>query len=356
MIRRSEARINHVALSAEPQPVAVVAARRATYRASRAYGGSFESWVVADVGPQFLSAYVDTVLVRPGAVVKRGEVLATLDCRDADATTRAAAMEARAIAAKQRAVADEAARVQSMLEGRFVSLDEAEQAKARSKAQEAELAAQQATFARSVLAANDCVLRAPLDGEVSRRALDPGAFVRPGVPIVSVIDRSTARFVADAPEADFDMLKPATSVRVRVYATNRDVMGTIARRSPSTDPETRTVHFEVDVPDPDRVIPTNTTGEVHIDAGEATPATEVPLYAASVRGEEARLWLVEGGEARPRSFAVKGESGGSLFVDTSLSPGTLVVVEGRELLDDGDRVAVVRPAATPDSNDREGSR
>ena len=354
MIRRAEGRINKVALNAEPQPVAVAEAKRAMYRASRAYGGTFESWVEAGVGPQFLSAYIDTVLVRPGLAVKKGELLATLDCRNANATTRAVEMEARAIAAKQKAIADEAARVQSMLQGSFVSPNEAEQASARSKQQEAELAAQQATLVRSSLSVNDCILRAPFDGEIALRSFDPGGFVRPGMAIVTVVDRATVRLVADAPETDFDILKPGTPVRVRVYATNRDVMGTISRRSPGTDPETRTVHFEVDVPDPNREIPTNTTGEVHIDAGDPVPAVEVPLYAASVRGNKAALWVVEGDEVQQRSFDVKGEIGGSLFVDTSLSPGTRVVLEGRELVDDGDRVAIARLAPRPRPN--EGTR
>jgi membrane fusion protein, multidrug efflux system len=346
MVHRAEARINKVALTSSAQPVAVVRATAAMYRPSRNYAGTFESWVESGAGPQFLSAYVDTVLVRPGAVVKRGDLLATLDCRNANTTTRAVAMQARAIAAEQKAVADEATRTQSMLDGGFVSPDEAEQIAARSAEQEARFAAQKATLAQATLSVNDCLLHAPFDGEIATRTHDPGAFVRPGTAIVTVVDRSTVRLVADAPETDFEFLKPGTEVRVRVYATGQDVMGTIARRAPSTDPETRTVHFEVDVPDSDRQIPANTTGEVHVDAGKAVPATEVPLYAASVRGEKAVLVIVEGDRVHPKTFDVKGEIGGSLFVSTALTPGTTIVLEGRELLEDGDRVAVSESLAS----------
>ena len=339
MIHSSESRINRVALSSSPQRVAVALATHAMYRASRNYSGTFESWVESGVGPQFLSAYVDTVLVRPGAVVKKGDVLATLDCRNANATTRAVAMEARAIGTRQKAVADEAVRVQSMLDGGFVSPDEVEQKTAKSAEQEAQLAAQGAELARMSLTVGDCVLRAPFDGEVAQRDIDPGAFVRPGSSIVTIVDRSNVRLVADAPETDFGILEPGTAVRVHVYATDRDVTGTISRRAPGTDPETRTVHFEVDVRDPERAIPSNTTGEVHIEAGEPVPATEIPLYAGSVRGEKATVFVLDGDVVHPRSFAVKGEIGGSLFLDTSLRAGTPVVLEGRELLEDGDRVA-----------------
>jgi membrane fusion protein, multidrug efflux system len=354
MIRRAEARINKVALTARAQPVTVARATSAMYRPSRVYGGTFDSWVEAGVGPQFLSAYVDTVLVRPGAVVRRGDLLATLDCRNANAATRAVSMEAHGASVRQKALADEATRVEGLLDGGFVSSDEAEQRIARSLAQEAEFAAQQAKLTQASLTANDCILRAPFDGEVSLRSFDPGGFVHPGTDVVRIVDRSTVRFVADAPETDFDILNPGTPVRVRVYATNRDVTGTIARRAPGSDPETRAVHFEVDVPDPNREIPTNTTGEIHIDAREPVPATEVPLYAASVRGDKASLWLVDDDIARLRAFRVMGEIGGSLFVDTSLLPGARVVLEGRELLDDGDRVIATESGPAADKKPFEG--
>jgi membrane fusion protein (multidrug efflux system) len=339
MIRRSDGRINKVALASTPQPVAVVRATSAHYRASRSYGGTFVSWVESGVGPQILSAYVDTVLVRPGASVRRGDVLATLDCRNPNTSTQAVRMEARAVAAQQRAIADQTAREVSLLDGGFIPVNQVEQEQARSAAADAELASQQAKLAQMSLAVNDCVLRAPFDGEVSARDIDPGAFVRPGASIVTLVDRTTVRLVADAPETDFGLLEPGTTVSVRAYATGHDVTGVIARRSPGTDPETRTVHFEIDVRDPGREIPSNTTGEVHIQAGEPVPATEVPLYAALVRGDKATVFVLDGHVVRGRTFDVKGESGGSLFLDTSLAPGTAVVVEGRELLQDGDLVA-----------------
>ena len=74
---------NKVALASEPKGVTATKAAAAEYREHRRYVGTLEPWVAASVGPQLVSAYIDTVLVRPGAVVKRGEVLATLDCRNA---------------------------------------------------------------------------------------------------------------------------------------------------------------------------------------------------------------------------------------------------------------------------------
>jgi RND family efflux transporter MFP subunit len=296
--------------------------------------------VQASVGPQLVSAYVDTVLVRPGAMVKRGEVLATLDCRDANASTKAVAARARAIDAHQKAIADEASRTQGLLDGGFVSPNEAEQKSSQSLSEEAQLEAERATLTRSSLQVSDCVLRAPFTGEVAQRFIDPGAFVRPGSAIVTVVDRSTIRMTGDAPEIDFGLVPPGTRVKVHVYATNRDLEAAITRRAPAADPATRTVRFEVDLPDPTRAIPVGTTGEVRIDVGAPSPATAIPLYAATVRGSKAIVFVVDHDVAHKQTIAVLGESGGSLFLDRALAPGTAVVAEGRGLLENGDLVSV----------------
>jgi RND family efflux transporter MFP subunit len=340
LVLRAEARTNKVPLTAQSKPVTFVRAKQAQYRATRSYVGTLYPWVEANVGPQLVSAYVDTVLVRPGARVKRGDALATLDCRNASTASSAIAMQARAIEASQKAIADEAVRTQRMLDGGFASPNEVEQVLAQSAAEGARLESQRATLAHSALEVSDCVLRAPFDGEVGDRYFDPGAFVRPGAAIVSVVDRSTVRFAADVPEVDFAVIAPGASVHIHIDASGQDVEGVIARRAPHADRDVRTVHFEVDLPNKDRTLPVDTTGEVRIAFGDESTVAEIPLYAATVRGSKATVFVVEDDSlAHAQTLQVVGEIGGSLFVDRSLAPATAVVTEGRALLQNGDRVA-----------------
>jgi RND family efflux transporter MFP subunit len=338
LLWRADAKTNKVELSARPKPVTVVEAKASTFRPARTYIGTLAPWVEAKIGPQLVSAFVDTVLVRPGAIVKRGEVLATLDCRNTNAASQAVAMEARALDARLKAISSEAARFHGLLDGGFVAANDAEQKEAQSAAQAAEVSAQKAKLAGTSLEVSDCILRAPFDGEIATRTIDPGAFVRPGTAIVSIVDRSTVRLTGDAPEIDFAVVAPETPVRVHLLATNKDVIGRITRRAPRADEGTRTISFEIDLSDPTHEIPVGTTGEIAIDVGEPMAATEIPLFAASVRGPKAVVYVVENGIAHSKTFAVKGESGGSLFLETTLAPGSKIVSEGRALLQDGDRV------------------
>ena len=339
MFLRAASRTNHVAMSASAKPVAVEKAKASTFRPVRTYIGTTASWNAARVGPQYVSAYVGTVLVRPGAIVKRGEVLATLDCRNASAATREIAARAHAIEERQTAIQHEAERTKEMQAGGFASANELEQLTAKSASEKAEAESMRASLVSRSLEVDDCVLRAPFAGEVSERFVDPGAYLRPGNPVATVIDRNQVRITADAPEADFNVVAAGTPIKIEVEATGAKMQGVVSRRAPAADDTTRTVHFEIDVPNANHALPVGSTARLTIEVGEPQPATEVSLRAATVRGDKATIFSVEGDIAKSQVVHVFGESGGSLFVDPKLKAGTPIVVEGRALLDDGDRVA-----------------
>jgi RND family efflux transporter MFP subunit len=345
LIIHAESRTNKVALSSKPKPVTVVVAKSSMYLPSRTYVGTIRPWVSANIGPQFVAAYVDTVLVRPGAAVKRNEVLGTLDCRNASAATQAIASQARALDARQKAIADEAARKRGLLDGGFIAENEVVQAMAQSEAEAAQLASQRASLAQSSLQVNDCVLRAPFDGEIGARFVDPGGFARPGGAVVTVVDRSTVRVTIDVPENDFEWVAPGTKTKIHVIATGKDLEANVARRAPSADPGTRTVHVEIDVLDADRTLPVNTTAEVRVDVGQPTPATEIPIASATVQNNKAVFFTVDPGQdgtvAHVHAIALVGELGGSFYVaPKDLEAGAKVVTEGRGVLADGDRVSM----------------
>ena len=345
----AESRTNKVALASQPRPVAVIAAKAEPFRVVHTYVGALRPWVDARVGPQFISAYVMTVLVRPGAVVKANQVLATLDCRYASQEQAALAAKAQSIAKRQRATADQAARTQSMLDGGFVSANESEVVTASSESQSDDLDAQKATLSKSALDVHDCILRAPFDGEISVRLVDPGSFVRPGAEMLGVVDRSTVRMTADAPEGDFGAVSPGAAVTVHVVALNLDIPATISRRAPSADPATRTVHFEIDIPDPKREIPVDTTGLIHVPVGQPVEATAVPIKAVQIDDNKASFFTVDGATAHKQVIVELGEVGPELFFPPGdLKAGTLVALEGRALLNEGDRVTATTVAPAPD--------
>jgi RND family efflux transporter MFP subunit len=346
---RNTGSTNKIALAQSSKRVAAVAAVAQPFQPTRRYVGTIQPWVQANIGPQLVSAYVSTVLVRPGAVVKRGEVVATLDCRNASAMSKQVAAQAKAVDAMSGAAASEATRVSSLLDGKYVSQNEVDQKTADAASKEAQVAALRAQMTSTSLQVDDCVLRAPFDGEVADRQIDPGAFVRPGSSIATIVDRHLVRVTADVPEEDFEAVAPETPVRVHLLSTNRDLVAKISRRAPAADQATRTAHIELDVEDTERSIPVWTTAELSLDVGTPTQASAVPLSAASVHASKATLFVSNGGIAHQTLAKVVGERGGTLYIDPAVVPaGTNVVTEGRTILSDGDAIAATTEAWTPD--------
>lgn len=356
LLARTTTASRPLAPAAPPVAVTAVSARLTLFTPTHRYVGTILPWVEAKVGPQFVSAYVDTVLVRPGDRVRRGQVIGTLDCRNASAASKAIAMQARAIASQQQAISDEASRIAQLEHGGFASANDIEKKRADSASKEAELMSTQADLTRASLGVRDCVLRAPFDGEVAERLMDPGAYARPGQAIASIVDRTTVRVAVDIPEEDFALVNPGVSVDITALASGQRRTGPVARRSPAADPSTRTVHFEVDLHDPQRSLPVGTTAVASVAAGKPVPSLALPLSAAVLKGDKALVFVADGGSARKATASVLGQSQGTLFIKPApeLVDGALVVTVGRSLLKDGDRLAVkvdrLLPLAAADSS------
>jgi membrane fusion protein, multidrug efflux system len=167
----------------------------------------------------------------------------------------------------------------------------------------------------------------------------------------------------DAPESDFELLAPGTVASVHVIATGKVLSAPISRRSPAADPETRTVHVEIDIPDPKRQIPVNTTGQVRIEVGAPVKALEMPLVSGSITGSKAAVFTVDDGVAHQTRLKILGEVGSDLYVEPSIKAGTLVVTEGWATLAEGDHVATrqvpfegtsSKEAAKNDAEDKKG--
>ncbi len=273
--------------------VAVAKATSAVYANTRRYVGRLEPWAHAIISPKTLSAYVAAVMVRPGDDVVKGDVLATLDCRNALA------------AAPQHHQ-------------------------------------QPDTGTTSSRGSADCTFRAPFDGEIATRTADPGTFVAPGQAILTVVDRSTVRLVVDVPESDFTQVTPGTAVTIRSLATGGTVTSRISRRAPAADMNSHSVSVEIDLTDDERLLPLGTIAEVTTQLGEPANASEIPASAAKIRGDIATVMVIDDGAVSRVRVKLLGERDGKVYVEPSLGAGTQVVVDSNKQLRDGDHV-VVRP-------------
>jgi len=146
-----------------------------------------------------LMGNVTAVLVREGDRVGRGQLLARLDAREIEARRAQAEAGVSAAEAVQADAQTHAGRIRSLYADSAATrsqLDQAETALARA---EAALRTARAAGAELEAVGDYTEIRAPFGGMVTRRFVDPGAFLAPGAPILEIQDASRLRVSVSVP-------------------------------------------------------------------------------------------------------------------------------------------------------------
>jgi RND family efflux transporter MFP subunit len=149
-------------------------------------------------------------------------------------------------------------------------------------------------------------ITAPYDGVVVARNVNTGDYVQPGTgdqsrnrgsPMYIVAKTDTVRVFVDVPEMDAGSVKRGTPASVRVQADDDiEIMAAVSRTSRSLQPQTRTLHTEIDLANPDgRLLPGNYAyATVFL---KHTNVRALPLAAVVTIGNQDCCYLHEDGKA-----------------------------------------------------------
>jgi RND family efflux transporter MFP subunit len=159
---------------------------------------------------------VTAVLVREGQRVEAGRVLARIDARDITARRAQAAAGSAAAEAGYRDALTQAQRFRALFADSAATryqLDQAETSLARA---EGALSAARAAQDEVDALQSYSEIRAPFNGSVTRRFVDPGAFVSPGTPIIEVQNGARLRIAVTTTPSQAAGLKPGATADVTI--------------------------------------------------------------------------------------------------------------------------------------------
>ena len=294
-------------------------------------------------------ASVRSVNAVEGKRVRRGDVLVILD----DDATRAAADQANAgiTAAQQQAAAADAnyglaqatlTRYQSMYEKKSVSPHEMDEVQARYKAATAQRDAANAGHAQAVAGAAQARamlgytrIRAPFDGVVTAKNVDPGALAAPGAPLVTVEDTSSFRLEVAVDESDLRYVQLGAKVPVAIDAVGDDVQATVQQVVPAADPASRSLTVKLALPRlaADARLHSGLFGRARFPKGQRD-AVVVPRTAVMDRGQMQGVYVVAPDGAVTLRFITLGKPmGDQVEVLSGLNGGERLVAahNGRDL-------------------------
>lgn len=136
-------------------------------------------------------------------------------------------------------------------------------------------------------------ITAPFAGVVTKRYADTGALIQAGTssetqskPVVQIAEWSLLRLVIPVPESAVSQLHLGSMVQVHVSALNQDFQGRVARFADALNDETRTMHTEIDVQNPQGTLTQGMYAEVKLALQEKKDALTVPIQAVVQGGNE----------------------------------------------------------------------
>lgn len=296
-----------------------VAARK--YLATEEVVGTVRSKLRATIEAK-VTGRIETMLVAPGQVVKRGQLLAQL---------YAAEIQARldqAVALRQQAERD-LQRLGALLRDRAVTQQEYDTVEARHRVA-------QASVNEATTMLDYTQVTAPFDGMITRKLADVGDLAAPSRPILELEDPSALRLEADLSETLIGRVQPGLTMAVRIAALTNELVGTTSEIAPAADPGSRTFRVKLDLP-PTPGLRAGQFGRVDVPLGETTIRV-LPAAAVVTRGQMEMVFVANQQVAQLRLVKTGKRLGAEIELLAGLEAGEQVVVEGAQALVDGQRL------------------
>lgn len=343
-----------------PPTVQVAPVTKGALEVSSHYLATVEPFNKSDLSPRITGAIL-SIKKREGDLVRKGELLVTID--DRELQDRSVAVNAEVSATRQRlagansayttqksvygrdetlfkagAISKEALeRSRATLDGAKANVD-AYQESLKGQAMNTNVARTQAGYARIV---------APFSGVVSKRWSEPGDLAAPGKPILTVEKTSSYKVLAQLPQEELAGIRSGTKVTLtngmqtmavkvnRVYpALGKNMLATVevlTSSSPFNLPSSATVGFDIVTKKVDGLI--------------------VPAQAVVKTGQGSFVYQVRSGIVRIIPVKLLGMGNGSAAISGELEAGVQVAVaqENKLLtLSEGSKVSAAQPGkSTP---------
>jgi len=189
-------------------------------------------------------------------------------------------------------------------------------------------------------------ITAPFAGVVTQRYANFGTLVQAGtgsstqaLPLVRLSQDDLFRLVIPVPESYVHYIKVGEPVSVNVPSLNRTFPGKVARFSEDVRADTRTMHTEVDVPNPKGALVPGLYAEAQVGLEHRDDIPVVPLQSINHEGDKMTVFLVNSnGEVEDRPVTLGIQTSSEAEVVSGLKEGELVVVSDRSALRPGQKV------------------
>lgn len=186
-------------------------------------------------------------------------------------------------------------------------------------------------------------IKAPFTGVVTKRYADTGSMIQTGIssqtqsmPLVTLAQENLLRLIIPVPESAVSKIRLGGSVEVSVSELGKKFQGKVARFADQVDMATRTMHTEVDVPNPTGELVPGMYASASLVLNDERNALAIPIQALTRSEDSLTILLInKQNKLEERSVQIGIETPDQVEILSGLSEGELVVVGNRSQLQPG---------------------
>ena len=331
---------------AKPLPVRVVAVAPQRIEFSRPFTARIEDMERAAISAR-LSSVVDTIRVREGEAVRRGDELIILDDRDALAEV------ARAQALVRQARADLLFQQKQIKADRAlqreggISQQELDNAERKLEGLTAALAQHENSLKLSEQRLGYTRIKAPISGMVQAIRINEGEFAAAGRPVMEIVGEQAYKAVIILPEREMSAIRTGATVHIDL-PDDRRWSGHIDKIYPALDAKTHTgtVEVHLDRPVSHQLFP-GSTARAEIVMSSLESAIAVPAQALFTREGESGLFVEQEGRALWRPVEPGRTNGRLVVIRQGVQAGDRVIITAYPSLENGVAVIVAEVEPKP---------
>lgn len=269
---------------------------------------------------------IQTIHVKTGDRVAKGQLIATLDSTSIKSSHAAAAATL--------VQAEDAYRRMKELHDKG-SLPEIKWVEVQSQLQQAQA---MEAVARKQL--NDCRLVSPYSGIISEKIGETGQNVTPGLPVAQLVTATGQQVKIAVPEAEIGKITTGQQARITVAALNgRSYQGVVTERGVVADALSRSYEVKLRVTDADDSLLPGMVTTVALAAPDSRTAYILPAHIVQLDEQNRTfVWVDNGGKAEKRVIACGDFTADGVVVTDGLADGDHVIVEGQQKVCNGTAV------------------
>ncbi len=291
-----------------------------------------------------ISGFVKAVSVDRGSVVKKGEVLITLEAPEveqqvAQARLKFTQAEATYITSKDR--------YRRLLETSktpgTISPYDLDAAASKMQGDSATAQGEYANYKAQETMKSYLTVTAPFDGVITERNVHPGALAGPGTqnakPMLVLQQLSKLRLVVDVPEQYAAQVNHGDNVHYKANALpGQDFTGAVSRSSQSLSSNYRSETIEIDVDNKDNTFKPGMYAEVILPTSGTANAFVAPRSAVITTTEKKYVVVSDNGVAKWCDVSEGNQSNDSTEIFGNLRNGDMVVTNASYQIKDGAQI------------------